>query len=203
MRYIIALGELLVTWMPPPGAGPTLSRRLLSSGANWLLLRALGRALDPATARVCRSPPAMVVAGTGGGWGGGERGGKICFFCRYFCCVRGGYILMTLRLASDVTRFAKFDVISVFLVLRWRVNWRGYSRLMGYDGISKFRAHACVCRFFFSSRTRRILVLLLPPGRFSMIGKRTRTRDSGSGRLRKTPPMEGRVFFNRSLVDTF
>ena len=53
VRYLISLAELLVAWLSPPGPGPALSRRLLSSGANWALLRTLGRALRPASVCVC------------------------------------------------------------------------------------------------------------------------------------------------------
>lgn len=48
-RYLISLGELLVTWLCPPGVGPALSRRLLASGGNWALLRTLGRAVGSAS----------------------------------------------------------------------------------------------------------------------------------------------------------
>lgn len=47
LRYLISLGELLVTWISPLGVGVSLSRRLFASGANWALLRTLGKALRP------------------------------------------------------------------------------------------------------------------------------------------------------------
>lgn len=53
-RYLISLGELLVAWVSPPGAGSAFSNRLLASGANWALLRTFGRALG--TSKTVRMP---------------------------------------------------------------------------------------------------------------------------------------------------